>query len=503
MTRTDKSLDHGVMTMLHTVRRLAAPLAVALPLLFAVNCDSPPTDPTEDSAIPAGQAQLLLAVNVMATSISTLVVEVTAPDITTPLIFNITESGGVATGTLTIPAGSDRTVTVRAFDSNGIETHRGSITIDVVEGTNPNVSITLLPLTGEQPVTATFGSFAVIVDPPAATITVGATVQLTAIVLDANGDPTGDAVNWASSNPGIAGVDVNGLVTGNAEGDATIVATFNGVGGSALVTVGGAVAQIAFWSTRDGNDEIYLMNADGTALVNLTNDAASDINPAWSPDGSRIAFASNRDGNFEIYVMNADGTGPANLTNHATQDHIPAWSPDGSRIAFTSNRDGNTEIYVMNADGTGPVNLTNHAELDEQPAWSPDGSRIAFASRRDGNVEIYVMNADGTGPVNLTNHAAFDGDATWSPDGSRIAFRSFRDGNNEIYVMNADGTGLVNLTNNTASDATPAWSPDGSRIAFASTRDGNFDIYVMNADGTGVTRITNNPAIDLRPTWRP
>ena len=99
--------------------------------------------------------------------------------------------------------------------------------------------------------------------------------------------------------------------------------------------------------------------------------------PAWSPDGNRIAFASERDGNWEVYVMNADGTNIINLTKHPAKDGRPDWSPDGNRIAFSSDRDRkddddkNVEIYVMNADGTNPINLTNHPAIDSSPAWEP------------------------------------------------------------------------------------------------------------------------------------
>ncbi len=78
---------------------------------------------------------------------------------------------------------------------------------------------------------------------------------------------------------------------------------------------------------RDGNEEVYVMNADGSSPVRLTNDPATDFGPAWSPDGSRIAFSTFRDGNFEIYVMNADGSNPINLTNDPAEDLTPAWSP--------------------------------------------------------------------------------------------------------------------------------------------------------------------------------
>ena len=92
--------------------------------------------------------------------------------------------------------------------------------------------------------------------------------------------------------------------------------------------------------------------------------------PTPGPSG-RIAFDSNRNGNYEIYVMNADGTGQTKITNNSANDLVPAWSPDGSRIAFDSYRDGNFEIYVMNADGSGQTRITNNTANDESPDWSP------------------------------------------------------------------------------------------------------------------------------------
>ena len=100
--------------------------------------------------------------------------------------------------------------------------------------------------------------------------------------------------------------------------------------------------------------------------------------PAWSRDGRTIVFVSWRDGNGEVYAMDADGSAPRNLTQHPAKDVRPAWSPDGRRIAFVSRRDGNSEVYVMNADGSGKRNLTRNRANDDYPTWSPDGRRIAF-----------------------------------------------------------------------------------------------------------------------------
>ena len=203
------------------------------------------------------------------------------------------------------------------------------------------------------------------------------------------------------------------------------------------------------------------MNADGTNQVRITNNAATDANPTWSPDGSKIAFYTNRDaGNYEIYSMNADGTNPTRLTNNVAFDYQPAWSPDGRKIAFVSTRDGNYEIYTMNSDGSNQQNITKDPGFDGTPAWSPDGTKIAFSSFRTGNYEIFTMNADGTNQTQITNNAATDTDPTWSPDGSRICFASYRDGNGTLYSVSAYGGTPTPLTGvESASCDGPNWSP--------------------------------------------
>jgi len=138
---------------------------------------------------------------------------------------------------------------------------------------------------------------------------------------------------------------------------------------------------IAFSSDRDGNREIYVMNANGSNERRLTNtggvvpDTALnglDADPAWSPDGRKIAFNSNRDGDYEIYVMNADGSGQRNLTDNASLDALPAWSADGRQLVFESERaeKGNRDVYVMSAsNGTVIGRLTTVAQADEMPDW--------------------------------------------------------------------------------------------------------------------------------------
>ncbi len=259
--------------------------------------------------------------------------------------------------------------------------------------------------------------------------------------------------------------------------------------------------KIAFRSDRDGNNEIYVMDADGRNLIKLTNDPGSDGGPSWSPDGTKIAFVSERDLNSEIYKMDANGTNLLNLTNDPASDGRPSWSPDGTKIAFNSDRNGNNQIYVMDPDGLNQTRLTNNPDNDRHPNWSPDGTKIAFVSDRNGNNQIYVMGADGLNQTRVTTNSANDGGPSWSPDGTKIAFDSDREGNTQIYVMDPDGLNQTRLTNNTANDGQPSWSPDGTKIAFFSNRDGDEEIYVMDPDGLNQTELTGNSIRDDQPSW--
>lgn len=245
--------------------------------------------------------------------------------------------------------------------------------------------------------------------------------------------------------------------------------------------------KIAFVSYRDGNAEIYVMDADGTNQINLTNNTAGDYGPIWSPDGTKIAFRSGGDGN--IHVMDADGSNQNNLM--AGGDY-PSWSPNGAKIAFASYRDGSTNIYVMDADGSNLIRLTNN--FASNPIWSPDGTKIAFLSFLDDlTTEIYVMDADGANQTRLTNNTVSDRNPAWSPDGTKIAFQR----NFAIYVMDANGGNLTRLTN--AGSWGPVWSPDGTKIAFVNYA----EICVMNADGSNQINLTNNTVEDYGISWSP
>jgi WD40-like Beta Propeller Repeat len=238
-------------------------------------------------------------------------------------------------------------------------------------------------------------------------------------------------------------------------------------------------SKIAFVRFREGGAGIWVMNADGTGARRITDGGpdidGTDLGPAWSPDGSRIAFAREgrpakaATGNTDIYVVNADGTDVVRLTDDPMMEYAPTWSPDGSRIAFEAydlasggNPPSPLRLYVMNADGTGmealgPKNV-------EGPSWSPDGTEIAFVDTETG--WIMAIHPDGTALRQIIDVSGLVGGvhlvygATWSPDGTQIAFMAGAESTDtHIYVVSRDGSDVRQVTDGPAPDAEPAWQP--------------------------------------------
>lgn len=270
-----------------------------------------------------------------------------------------------------------------------------------------------------------------------------------------------------------------------------------------------AAGRIAFYSDRDGNPEIYVMDADGASPSRVTRHPAFDVAPALSPDGSRVAFLTARhdpDGTapdfvWEVYVADVDGGEERRLTHNGhAEDHL-AWSPDGLRLSYTTDSDGDgfQEVWVMDADGSDPLRLTHGAANDQWASWSPDGARIVFTSDRAGGLDLWVMGTDGTGATRLTGDPRPEIFPEWSPTGERIAFMVL-DGGPTLWTVQTDGSDPTPLMNRRAEG--PAWSPDGRSLAFQDWDNGRMEIYRLTLDTGEIVNLTRNPANDFWASWR-
>jgi Tol biopolymer transport system component len=308
-----------------------------------------------------------------------------------------------------------------------------------------------------------------------------------------------------TSQPAVAGTSISTPrpatmeFTLAASPSATHDATIGLPGGTASPMAPPSGSGLIAFSGRceDGYSDIYTMAVNGLGLTQLTSDPELDEAPAWSPDGARIAFWSTRGGAVDLYVMDADDSNIQPLTHNADglMSQAPSWSPDRNEIVFSALGIGERpDIFILSLKDMKLTNLTKNQDADGDPAWSPDGARIAFSSGRDGaNWQIYLMNTDGSNIVKLTDGPFANYQPDWSPDGSKIAHTCDTNRGGIICVMNADGSEQKQLfdSDNYLDGYDPSWSPDGTRIAFVSSREAHDEIFIMNADGSGTFRLTD------------
>ena len=276
--------------------------------------------------------------------------------------------------------------------------------------------------------------------------------------------------------------------------------------------------RIAFSNNATGDYDVYTMRPDGSDLKNLTSSPSlDDYHVHVSPDGSRIVFerAPTVASEADIWVINADGSGLRQITDEPANDRHPSWHPDGERVVFMSDRDGGDfDLYVVNAaDGYGLVQLTEAPATEARPKYSPDGNKIAYTKKKDigdfSGFSIHVMGDDGRKDRQITPDAMEAAGNDWSPDGNRIAFhdnycRTCPSSN--IWVVKSNGKDLKQLTFDSggAYNQEPTWAPDSRRLAFEHGADplSMTDIHVMTADGTGVTNVTHTTAVnDFLADW--
>jgi Tol biopolymer transport system component len=255
--------------------------------------------------------------------------------------------------------------------------------------------------------------------------------------------------------------------------------------------------EIVFQSARDGNFELYTMNADGSSQRRLTNSPANDITPAWSPDGTTIAFASDRDGNWEVYTIHPDGSNLTRLTRGEGANTSPSWMPDGTGILFVSTRDIiNGELYLMRPDGGHVRRLTQDSLVKDAPVMSPDGRTILVTVNTREQFSLVAYPSGGGAPTRLTP-ASYDSRSAKINSRGEVVFLANREGPVDVYSLSLDSPAVIaRLTVDEEIESAVAWTGDNNRILVA--KNGGITVLTLPA----------GPAIPLSsrgdgaPDWR-
>ncbi len=263
--------------------------------------------------------------------------------------------------------------------------------------------------------------------------------------------------------------------------------------------------KIAFVSTRDGNAEIYVMDADGSRQTRLTFNATPDRTPTWSPNGRTIAFVRGQVGSVSIWLMNADGSEQRPVPNTLTPSlEGLSWSPDGQRLAFSTG----TQIETLAVDGTARTHLMpNNDTPATGPTWSPDGGTIAFAQPGGGAYSnIFGIPAGGGAVYQITQAYTYTvpNAPDWSPTGNRLIYAGASQDitNNECIrvVFPATFTDQPLYIDPNYSDIfTPKWSPDETRVVFSNAA----QLFSVKVNGTDLRPLTIDSYSNSEPDWQP
>ena len=279
--------------------------------------------------------------------------------------------------------------------------------------------------------------------------------------------------------------------------------------------MGGGMSEIAFAGLSNHISQIFLMNADGSNLQQITNLPKGACSFDWSPDGKQIVFISpctekaSQYPQASLFIMDLESKEIQALPFPPAGDFEPAWSPNGKRIAFTSLRDKSMQIYVYNLDDSSLTGLTTPGGnmQSRYPTWSPDSSQIAFTVLRFGLLQIWTMDADGNNKKQLirTGGGSSEYLPAWSPDGEFLLFSQTNDNLTapsalEQYLFKTDTISALSIPRPVV-DA--AFSPDGQWLAYETTDTINQDIYLYRINQGSPQRLTNSPEVDFDPAWRP
>jgi TolB protein len=254
-----------------------------------------------------------------------------------------------------------------------------------------------------------------------------------------------------------------------------------------------AQTKIGFVATRTGHKEIYLADADGANVTQLTRDENISVAPCLSPDGRSLAYTGYKSGYADVYEINLGSGARSRIIKYPGTNSGAAYAPDGNRLAVTLSKDGNPELYVTSANGSGARRLTRTRGVESSPTWSPDGSEIIYSSDENGTPQLYRISAAGGNGQLLSTGRSYNTEPSWSPDGKKIAFNAREGGSFEVAILDL----ATRSTRTVGEGQDPVWGADSRHLLYAS---GGSLIMLDAQTGQRTVLITDVGKIS-EPTW--
>jgi TolB protein len=271
----------------------------------------------------------------------------------------------------------------------------------------------------------------------------------------------------------------------------------------------GLTGELLFQSDREGPTRLFVLDL-ASATVRRVGSAGDwlDEEPRWSPDGRRIAFSSTRGqkGNLDIFVMDADGSNVVRLTDHRSAEQGPVWAADAKSLFFTGERDGRAEIYRVWLPDKRVERVTSGIDRAIMPAASPDGRYLAYAGQTIMHFQIHLLDlATGTSQQITSGGGACR--PQFSPDSKELAFVRIAQEPSRLESIRETGTRIL-LEDKRLWSYYPDYSPDGRYLVFSVSPEHHqgedWDLAIMDLQKPGTfTRLTVGPGNDRVPDWRP
>jgi len=276
---------------------------------------------------------------------------------------------------------------------------------------------------------------------------------------------------------------------------------------------------IAFASDRNsGRMDLYLINADGSELAQITHTKDDIISPSWSPDGSNLAFLVSRSGQLSLSILSLDSALANPLTDHSislvedpVEESPPSWSPDGSMIFYAAEEEGIVNLFKIDSDGMNKFQITDNEYNEKHPSLSPDGTKLVFSSDKSGSFDLYLIDGFNLSdiqlqiPIQLTSGEGDDLFPSWSPDSGQILFTTTQNGDKNISIIELESGSIQTIQDSTADEWMASWSPASNQIVFSCFNFDNAlnDIYIYHFESKTLHAITNDNFDNWWPAWRP